>query len=163
MKALVNEPSICRASSGSDHHTYGSIHRALQLGFTTVWRLAASESLCRQMRPLKYWWVEGCYHMIVGVTGHQVNVLFLHCGADSEEKLLPNSMFVGILVVDVERHDRRRIFGHSAVADNKLLLRRHFVLRTQFLLLLSCPARKLWCRGDRLKVPWRPRRRYLCS
>ena len=33
-------------------------------------------------------------------------MLFLHNGADSEEKLLPDPTLLGIIVVDVERHDR---------------------------------------------------------
>ena len=32
-------------------------------------------------------------------------MLFLHDGADSEEKLLPDSMLFGVVVVDVQRHD----------------------------------------------------------
>ena len=39
-------------------------------------------------------------------------MLFQHNGADGEEKLLLDSTLFGIIVVDVERHDRE---GFSAI------------------------------------------------
>ena len=57
----------------------------------------SSDTACRD---------EGCS---VEVAGHQVDVLFLHYGADSEEKLLAGASLLGVGIIDVQRdHSEER-------------------------------------------------------
>ena len=87
----------------------------------------------------------------VEVTSDQVHVLFQHNGADGEDKLLSDSTLFGI-VVDVKRHNREDFLAAARFANEKMLLKRHLVTPTQ-IILLSCPVRKPWCRGDRWTRP----------
>ena len=55
----------------------------------------------------------------VEVTSDQVHVLFQHHGVDSEEKLLPDSTLVGLVVLDVQRHYREEFLATARLPTER--------------------------------------------
>ena len=47
----------------------------------------------------------------VQITGNHIHVLILHNGKNCKEELLSNTAFLGIIVVDVQRHDREGLLA----------------------------------------------------
>ena len=47
----------------------------------------------------------------VEITGNQIHVLILYNGTNCKEELLSNTAFLGVIVVDVQRHDREGLLA----------------------------------------------------
>ena len=80
----------------------------------------------------------------VEITSNEVHVLILHNCTNCKEELLPNTEFLGQIVVDVQRHDREGILSiarlptKSCFSDDAL----HHPIRFSFsyLVLLASPG-----------------------
>ena len=70
----------------------------------------------------------------VEITADQIHGLIFHSGTNCKVELLPNITFLGIVVVDVQRHDSEGLLAIKyAVDDEKWLLRRYVASHFQIL------------------------------